>query len=57
MYGAVALDSVTTIYGRHLQITSVIYSGGTPYCDSPYCNNVPYVTALYYTVSHTNLKT
>ena len=30
MKGAVALDGVTTIYGRHLQITSAIYSGGAP---------------------------
>ena len=26
--GAVALDGVTIIYGRHLQITSAIYNGG-----------------------------
>ena len=28
--GAVALDGVTTIYGRYLQITSAIYCGDTP---------------------------
>ena len=27
---AVALDGVTRIYGRRLQITSAIYSGGVP---------------------------
>ena len=28
--GTVALDGVTTTYGRHLQITSAIYSGCAP---------------------------
>ena len=27
---AVAFDGITTIYGRHFQITSAVYSGGAP---------------------------